>query len=265
MAYTYRINALDVNRWLLVTPSTYIANVTRERQAVKIPGRDGEIMVGRSTVTPRVLTLTLLPGPTATDDADAMIDDLTALLSMESVIVQRVTPTSTREAVAEVTGHSWDGNSAPGTDTPVTVSLTLPGVYWRDTTAATTALVAGSTALDVGSAPVTDAVVRFALDAANPVLTDAQTGTGISVAHDAVATDYIYVDCGQLQAWKSASSSQWTRPSSSAAWLDALVSYPGPGPLRMTPAVTESGGMLSRLATLTSSHTASVRFKKAWW
>ena len=265
MAYTYRINALDTQRWLILSPTTYVANVTRERQAVKIPGRDGEIMVGRSTVTPRALTLTLLPGPTASDDADAVIDDLTALLSMESVIVQRVTPTSTREAVAEVTGHSWDGMSAPGTYTPVTVSLSLPGVYWRDTTATTAALVAGSTALDVGSAPVTDAVIRFALDAANPILTDTQTGTGISVAYDAVATDYIYVDCGQLQAWKSASSGQWTRPASSTAWLDALVSYPGPGPLRMTPAVTESGGVLSRRATLTSSHPASVRFKKAWW
>lgn len=264
---TYSIDGLDLARWRIRAGSSYRAPVAIEHNAVSIPGADGVILAGRGTASAPLLTLILAPARDVVDTAalELLNDDLAALVARPATVVTRTVGTTSRSQAAALVSSDWSPEIVWGRYTRVTLTFRLPGVYWRDTTDTTTALAVGSTALDVGSAPVSDAIVRFALDAANPILTDAQTGTGISVAHDAVATDYIYVDCGQLQAWKSASSSQWTRPSSSADWLDALVSYPGPGPLRMTPAVTESGGVLSRLATLTSSHTASVQFKKAWW
>lgn len=267
MALSWLVDGIDLGATFGLTDgTTWRPPLSMRTNVVEINGRPGAIIAGESMPTAATVTLRVLLQRDTEADMETAARDLGALLSRPvGVTLTRVSGGSSVDASARLVSLTPDDLIGSGLSVQWTAVLSVPDGVFRDQAPASTALAVGSTALDVGSAPVTDAVIRFALDAANPILTDGQTGTGISVAYDAVATDYIYVDCGQLQAWKSASSSQWTRPSSSAAWLDALVSYPGPGPLRMTPAVTESGGVLSRLATLTSSHTASVRFKKAWW
>lgn len=262
MAYAYSINGIDLDRWDVMLGTTHQLNALMSRSVVSVPGMDGEIVSGRSVAEAPLLTLVLDPKKTATATLDQMVDDLATLLAAPTITVQRVTTSSTRQAIGSLVGHTWDPN-AFYTDqiSSVTITLSIPGVWWRDTATADTALVAGSNTLTtaVGSAPITDAIIRFALDAANPSLTDTATGTGISVAYDATATEYIYVDAGQLQAWKSTSSSQWTRPGSGL--LDSSVSYPGPGPLRISPVLT----VVQREAVLSSSHAAMIRLRKAWW
>ena len=262
MAYTYSINGIDLDRWDVMLGTTHQLGATMARSVVSVPGMDGEIISGRSAAEAPLLTLVLDPKKTATTTLDAAVDDLATLLSAPTITVQRITTGSTRQAVGVLVGHTWDPNMFY-TDqlSSVSITLSIPGVWWRDTATADSTLVAGSNTLTtaVGSAPITDAIIRFALDAANPSLTDVATGTGISVAYDATAAEYIFVDVDQLQAWKSTSSSQWTRPGSGL--LDSSVSYPGPGPLRISPVLTA----VRREAVLTSSHAAVARLRKAWW
>ena len=277
MAYTYLLNALDANRWRIVQPTTYMADVSMERSAVKVPGRPGEIPAG-STPAPRPLILRLFPAREL--GLDRLMDDLSTLLTMPSLTVTRVTPEGSRTAEAVLEGHSWDGRSVPSVHAPVIVNLSLPGVWWRDPSTIDVSLEAGAQSIlpvgvppteRVGSAPITDAVMRFDLGASAPSITDVLTGTGVSVDNNATSTQYTYIDAGQLHAWVSTSASAWSAPSSGR--LDHLVSYPGPGPLSITPQIRlgatgtadERWAARARVADVVASHAVVLRYRRSWW
>lgn len=136
--------------------------------------------------------------------------------------------------------------------------LSIPGVFFRDPDAETTSIAAGVTSQTAlaGSAPVTDAVVRFPAGApAVKSLVDVTTGTGIGL--DYTGSGYVYVDTASMEAWLTAGASSWTPTGTD---LSAYVDYPPAGPLQLWPTFNGS----STAVTVESSHAIAVRARRAW-
>lgn len=277
MSHTYLLNALDADRWQLLRDTTHQLDVGMRRSSVVIPGRPGEIATGRDAEAP---TMALILAPRGAD-LDRQLDDVSTLLTAPTLTCTRVADGVSRVADVELVGHVWHPDRMLRHRRAVaTVTLSIPGVWWRDpatmdvslAAGAQTILPAGTPPVDrVGSAPVTDAIVRFALQAAAPSITDTLTGTGVSVANNATATQYTYLDAGRLQAWVSTSASAWTAPGSGR--LDHLVDYPGPGPLAITPQLRlgatgtddQRWAARARVADVVASHAVVLRYRRSWW
>lgn len=267
MSGHYTLSGVDLRRWRAVRGTTYRAPVSTRRTSVAVPGRHGDLAVGRSTYATPTVVIELRPGMAQSAAAlETLNDDLAALGGSQGLTVRRAAAGTTREASARLVSMDWDTTIDWGIWSGVTLVLELPNVFFRDTTFQTLDVPAGPSTHTVlaGSAPIIDAVVRWEwATAPQPKsLVDVTTGTGVSVDPAISSGTYVYIDAGALQAWRANGSAQWDRPAGS--WEDSRLDYPGPGPLQLWPAVRESGGNLIREVRLQASHPCTIRYRRSW-
>lgn len=258
---TYGIAGVDLDQWDLMLGSTYRAPVATRLTSMVVPGRHGHLAAGARTFTAPQLTLVLSPLRNGTSVAafEALNDALTALAAMPTLLLTKTVDGVTREAEARLLSLNWDPTAIQwGRVAEATLTLEIPGVFWRDRAWALHTVPAGAT-VDLadlaGTGPTADAMVRFA-SGTNATLTDVVSGTSIGVS--GTQASYSYVDLATMQAWYSPGTQIWAP---TAERLDAQVTYGGRGPLEITPQV---GTDLSRSVRLTASVLTVIRARRAW-
>ena len=265
---TYTVEGIDLDRWDLLLGTTYRLPVAAVLQSVGIPGRHGHLPVGLPTFSAPPMVCQL--APTRPDGSlaefERMNDALAALAGHPYPTMTRRVGEAVTQAKVRLLNVSWDPSAIEhGHTARATLTYEVPGVFWRDPAPTDVAVAAGThsvTAL-AGTAPVSDAVVRFDPGASSSrSLHDTTSDTGIQI-DTAGVSGYAYVDLSTLAAWSSASAAAWNIPGSGR--LDAAVSYPAAGPLQLWPKVTEAGGNLVRSVELLAHNPATIRGRRAWW
>lgn len=255
------VNGVDLDRWAVMAGSTYRPPVSVSRSLVEVGSVHGVRSVGLPVYGEPQVVLNLAPGFDArTGVVDQDLADLSALLASPSLVLRRVIEDASRteEAAADLVSIS-PGEVPVFGYTHYTAALAIPGVFFRDVAPTDAAVAAGTVAVPTlaGSAPIGDAVVRFAVGASRPSLLDVLSGTGVSVDYVAAATEYVYIDCAELTAWRTSSATQWTPGGTD---VSGVVDFPAPGPLQLWP--TFDG--IDRTLSVTASHAATIRAKRAW-
>lgn len=271
---TKTLNGIDLHQpdrgWSLQHATTSYAGLSNERTTVSVPGRHGVLSPRRRMVADeRPVGLTWLLRATSQGGLEATWHDLMGLLQTPSLTYGHVAGGVTTVADAELVSVSdvSGDDFLVGTHLRFSAVLALPGVFLRDPSWSTLAVPAGASTHTVlaGSAPITDAVVRWGPGpiAGPPYsLTDTTTGTGVSL--DFVAADgyYLYLDTALLAAWVTSLTGEWApgvHPRRSQH-----VDYPGPGPLQLWPVLRQSGDDLIREVKLQASHPCTIRYRKAY-
>ena len=122
----------------------------------------------------------------------------------------------------------------------------VPGVFWSDGAGPQFMAGAAPTAsgtlhlpiLDGGSAPITDATVRFAGPFNGRVsVADARSGTGLSYQGNVPAGTFVFLNAGTLKAHTSTNKEAWDTGTDVSGGLD----YPPAGPLQITPSAQSDG------------------------
>lgn len=234
--HLYSINGLPMERWRVRRGTTVRTDISTRRSSVVVPGMHGHIAAGMITNEAPLLTLQLRPllppEQKSSKTLDDFADDLRALIGSPRLTIRRDFSGVIAEAEAALVSHTWDVSEFMcGRTERVNVTLEVPGVFWRGLDWVTKTIPAGSSVVfDDSTAPIVDAVVSFAGSAADPMLTDVVSGTGLGFI-GTPGGNAAFVDAGTMQAW-AGSAADWELAGSD---LNSSVDYPGAGILQLWP------------------------------
>lgn len=203
------------------------------------------------------------------------LEYITALLLNTNRLVrveQHTAPGVSRVAYARVTaGADPELTGFEAIEYKLLFVLSVPAVFWSDpvgpvVSQGPAATVTGALALPLlagGSAPITDAIIRFkgpfngAVAASDPA-----SGAGLSWSGTLTTTQYVFLNADTLKAHISTSATSWAAGTDATSGLD----YPPPGPLVLTPSALAGGVSYSlnysRPAALTSVDAVGVRAER---
>ena len=222
----YRIGG-DLGRFYPVAGTDWAPTLTLSRSKVELPGRPGYTTVGIPKVEAPPLTLKFSPGARSQTELETKRNELVGLLSEPSSVIQRVSGSQVTEAQFVLESLSY-GDFYPGIKADIDAVLSIPGGAFRSLAHTDHAAPVGTTSLPIrGTAPVYDAVVRFAGPfAGTATITDTATGTGISWSGSLFQGQYAFVNVGRMRAHVGAATS-WGTGSDVSAGVD----YPPAGRL----------------------------------
>lgn len=207
--------------------------------------------------------------------AERNLEYLTALLLQTDRLIQLVQhtgPSESRTALGRVVSAVEPTASTPLLDRyKLQIVVNIPGVFWSDpvgpvVSQGPAATVTGAFALPLlagGSAPITDAIIRFKGPFNGVVaVSDPASGAGLSWSGTLTATQYAFLNADTLKAHISTSATSWNTGTDATSGLD----YPPPGPLVLTPSALAGGVSYSlnysRPAALTSVDAVGVRAER---
>lgn len=187
-------------------------------------------------------------------------------------VVQHTGPSESRTALGRVTAAAEPTASTPLLDRyRLHFVLSIPSVFWSDpagpvVSQGPAATVTGVLALPLlagGSAPITDAIIRFKGPFNGVVaVSDPTSGAALSWEGTLTATQYVFLNADTLKAHISTSATAWTTGTDATSGLD----YPPPGPLVLTPSALAGGVSYSlnysRPAVLASADAVGVRAER---
>lgn len=283
----YLVDGIDLSPIGTIQGTTWRPTISTARTEVTIPGRHGVYFHPRPRFEAPQVTLHLLV------EADSSVEDLWRAADRVSTTLAQPVTTLTRyfgsirhEAVAQLVSTDFDPSQLKvGHFARATAVYTIPGVFWRGVGYEELRVPAGESTVQVDStAPIVDAVVSFAGSAADPMLTDLTTGTGIGLIGTPGGAR-VFADAGTAQAWSGAAGN-WAP---TAASMSPRLDYPGAGMLQLTPSNVTAAPTLSgqtwaeaavawqdadvtwqppdtvRSLRIHSTHAASIRFRRSYW
>jgi hypothetical protein len=231
---TLALNGIDLGKWTVARGTFYRPPVSTRRTVVQVGRRHGVAPVGLPVFDEPKVTLELAPRVQSGDDdeLEALDSELLGLLASPTLLLRRTVGSSVHEADAVLESATPSADTFRfGHTSRWSVSLAIPGVFLRGLTAQTVT----ASGFDWGTAPVADAVARFAPGTVDPFIRDETSKTGVSWAGTVPSDRYLFIDSATLRAWTSTSATAWDWVSS--ADVSSMVDYPAPSPLQLWPSV----------------------------
>lgn len=193
-------------------------------------------------------------------------EHLVGLLQTPRLTLGLRTDGSVVEAPASLSGITEPVDFLVGRHMRVDATFFLDDPFLRDQAFTTTGLLDPGTHTLAGlggSAPISDAVVRFSGPTAQVSVVDAGSGSSLSWTGTVNAGQYVYLHPDTMRARRSGSASQWD---SGGTDVSAAVEYAPPGRLQLWPMSGEtSPGVLRRqVQVATSGGPCMIRGKRAW-
>lgn len=255
----FELSGVNLSRFGIQRGTTLRAGAATEMATVQVPGRSGAIItssqpvyspgqwVGNFRVRPREAQ----PGTDQGQaEMDALIDGLSRLAYKPGQNLVRVLPAldydgGTRRQAAAVTAQSVTfGEYLAGFYQDVTVTLAMPGVFFRDENPVTTDIDGGyAGGLAGGSGPIFDPIIRLYGPFERATVTG-QGGTGVSWTGAVTAGRVLAIDVATLSA---------TINGTPAGHVD----YPPAGPLELWP--TGPNGSIPITVSLSGASTSTRR------
>ncbi|WP_417556168.1 hypothetical protein [Microbacterium sp.] len=240
--------------WTFMRASVVVPALTKDRQGLRLAGRDGVVPGIPGTTRETVLRL-VVEAPPSTRET------LVTLFGDRGVI----THDNGRVAAYEVSGVTPRDLDTAAPRTEVAFDVAVPGAFWRAASDATfsRALDAASVQLSCWSglsAPVQDAVVRIAGPATGSQVTDS-SGAWVRMP-DAAAGQWVRFECATGLCFRTTSDT-W----SGGTDISGLVDYGGPrGVFEITPTFggdpSARSGVIT-VATVTRGGSVQVRGRSA--
>lgn len=248
---TRRLNGVDLHDedrgWSLQNDTSIgLARPTRS-VSVRHRGRHGSLRSGLTVhdeTTERLVWLLTPRAGRPAEDLYVVHDELLGVLSRPGLVLEHVVAGEVRSVPVWLEQVSEPSEHVAGMVMRVQAVLALGDPFLRSAVTEWS-VPAGSSSSDVlaGTAPVSDAVVRFGPGVVDPSLVDASTGTGVSWAGVVPVGRWLFLDALSWRAWTSSSSSAWDGPG--RAVVTAAMDFPGAGRLQLWPvATTTSAGAL---------------------
>jgi hypothetical protein len=214
MVDIWTLSGVDVGRWHLRKGSSWRPLVQVRTKSLEIPDVHGTTAIGLPVFETPQVSFRLRTDIGAQDTVEAMTNELIGLLAAPGLTLGRDSGGIVTSAVPRLLSISdeefiWNHSAR------FVALLDIPGVFLRaaslDTTP--TVVVSGQTytlsGLGVGTAPVTDAVLRFLGPLTSVSAIDPVSGTGVSWTGTLAAATYLYLHPNTMTARTSASSSAW--------------------------------------------------------
>ncbi|MFJ4997105.1 hypothetical protein ACIP5T_03065 [Microbacterium sp. NPDC088619] len=219
--------SLDNNTydWRVMSDTRRRSQLSRDRASLRASGRDGVVAGLGATVDASMLSVEV-------ETPTGFLEALLALVGDSGVIAE-----GSREAAYETVATPAEDMETATPRTSVSLSLRLPGAFWRDVTTTTTSEPLGAASVPVSvfgniSAPVADAVIRVQ-GAATAIRVTDSSGAWVTLPN---------VTAGQWVRFDSATGKAFI--TTSAAWsggtdVSGQVDFGGPrGVFEITPIIT---------------------------
>lgn len=252
-APVYRI---DGSGLALLKGTLHRPAVSVRRSVVQRPGLHGVVPAGGVVFDePTVRLRVFVESPTAAAFEVAVAALMARLARPGDITLTRIAGGVETAAIARLVGVS-EPVYYPDRAADHTITLAIPGVFFRDPAPISTAALAAQanvvaaplTALAGGSGPISDAVVRVAGPCTQVSVSDPASGTGLSWSGALAAGSYLYLDAASLSARISTSASAWD---SGGTVVTGGLDYPGAGPLQLWPQPAISVTGVGRASTTT--------------
>ncbi len=224
---TYVIEGIDTNgpNWRLLRGSLYRPGVEVRRTLIEAPHRHGAVSVGPVVFSEPTLALVFFVEGSTEAQLEQRTEALVGLLTRQGdLIVNRTAGARQGVASARLISISEPVYYGASNALELTVLLGIPGVFFRGAVNEATVEFPSSQGftgvnfLNVSTAPVSDAVMRFAVGSQTGTLgirvRETRNETGFSVTGLAGSTspgDFVYVDAGTYEAWAANNGDAWSR------------------------------------------------------
>lgn len=286
MRFSYSIDGVPLNdpagRWFLEAETTRRALPAVRSTSVVTPRRHGEAFVGGDTFEPSRVGLSIIVTDKDAAGVDRGIIQTEENLEYLTAVLLRTDrlfriEQHTRPGVSRVAYGRVVAGADPVTRDPMLLRrllqlvVKIPAVFWSDPAGPVVAQGPASPAVGVlplpalagGSAPITDAIIRFKGPFNGVVAaSDPASGAGLSWSGTLTATQYVFLNADTLKAHISTSATSWNTGTDATSGLD----YPPPGPLVLTPSALAGGVSYSlnysRPTALTSVDAVGVRAER---
>lgn len=261
MVDIWTLSGVDVGRWHLRKGSSWRPPVQVRTKSLDLPDQHGTIAVGLPVFDTPQVSFRLRTDIGNQDTVESMTNELIGLLAAPGLTLGRESGgivTSATPRLLSITDEEFIWNHSAR----FVALLDIPGVFLRAASldAAVGVVATGQTyvlpGLGVGTAPVTDAVLRFLGPLTSVSATDPVSGTGVSWTGSLAAATYLYLHPSNMTARTSASSSDWA---SGGTDVSGTMSRPPTGRLQIWPrmAVLDPATRQSRLTVTGTGFTGA--------
>lgn len=210
---TYRLDSGDLARFDLQASTWWAAGWSARGEQLTYPGRHGNAAPAKPAVwDPQPLQLDMLLQEPSQAQLQAVMTELTGLVAQGGPrTLRRVSAGEVTEQPCRVVSFQ-PGEFVVGRYAQVSVTVELMGPFWRAPSTTDRAVPAGTSTLPrTGTAPVTDAIVRFAGPSSGAhTVTEGVWGTGITWTGSLVSGQHVFIDPRAMRSWLGASG-DWTR------------------------------------------------------
>ena len=233
---TWTLAGIDTRRWLIQAGSLWRPAVAVRRSVLTIPGRHGVARTPRPPVFEEPVVSLEMRCKGVMSSLEAAYNELQSLLTAPGLVLGRTSGGITTSAPVEfVTANP--GQFIADTLADISVQLAVPGVFLRSASVdstpevVTTGEVVTLAALGAGTAPVSDAVLRFRGAATSVSIVDVTSGTGISWTGTLSNSQFLFLHPATASA-RIGTASDWASGGTDAS---GGLSYPAPGLLQIWP------------------------------
>lgn len=244
----WKINGFELpgrfGQWFATEATSWRADgVETIRREFSIPGLHGTQEYGDPVFGEQQVKIVARFRYPSQANLEASVSSWNSLVTTPRPVLSRVSGGITTGASARLVSHSHDDYVAgpPEFLARTTTLFAVPGTFFRE--AATNSADIGFNAdlslaevasLSGSSAPVVDPVIRITGPCTSVLITDPQTGTGISWAGTLAAGQFLFLDPTTTRARISANSTDWTTGGTDTS---AGVSFPAAGLLQLWPVI----------------------------
>lgn len=272
MVDIWSLSGVDVARWRLRKGSSWRPPVHVRTKSLEIPDVHGTIAVGLPVFDVPQVSLRLRAGAGSQDTVESMTNELIGLLAAPGLTLGRDSGgivTSAIPRLLDVTPEEFVWNQYAW----FVALLDVPGVFFKAASidVGPTVVVSGQTytltGLGVGTAPITDSVLRFTGPLTSVTAIDPVSGTGVTWTGTVAAGTYLFLHPSTMTARTSTTSTDWA---SGGTDVSGSMSRPGTGRLQIWPrmAVSDPAVRQSRLtvtgAGFTGATALTVRAQPAY-
>lgn len=255
MVDIWSLSGIDTARWSIRKGSTWRAPVQVRTKNLEIPDMHGVVPIGLPVFEAPQVSLDLKCGTGSQETVESVSNELLALLSAPGLTLGRESGGVVTSAVPRLVGISL-GDFIWNHSARFVALLDIPGVFFRAASVDTTptVIVSGQTytlgGLGVGTAPITDSVLRVRGPLTSITVTDPVSGTGVTWTGNLLADTFLFLHPSTATA-RVGTASDWE---SGGTDVSGSMSRPGTGRLQIWPrmAVSDPAVRQSRL-TVTGS------------
>lgn len=214
MVDIWSLSGVDTARWSIRKGSTWRPPVQVRTKNLDIPDMHGVIPVGLPVFEAPQVSLDLKCGTGSQATVESVSNELIALLTAPGLTLGRESGGIVTSAVPRLQGISL-GEFIWNDSARFVALLDIPGVFFKapSVDAGPTVVVSGDTytlaGLGVGSAPITDAVLRFTGPFTAVSATDPVSGTGVSWTGNVAAANYLFLHPATMKARTSNVATAW--------------------------------------------------------
>jgi hypothetical protein len=273
MVDIWTLSGIDTGRWHIRKGSSWRPPVTVRAQSLNVPGMHGVVPVGLPVFDVPQVSLRLRCGLGSQDSVESVTNELIGLLAAPGLTLGRESGGIVTSAVPRLLSVNdeeflWNHSAR------FIALLDIPGVFFKaaSTDTAPVVITSGQTyelpGLGVGTAPITDAMLRFLGPLTSVQVIDPVSGTGLSWTGSLTAGNFLYLYPSLMKARRSSSSTAFD-PTVGTDVTSGL-SRPGSGILQIWPrmAAADPAVRSARLtvtgAGFTSATTMKVRAQPAY-